>query len=122
MIKSEGDSPSSRRASSVLSVYSASALGEATVLNVNEVAPPSTETVEEETCSPLLKKHKMQFSRNEEDFCEMDDMYENDALNAETEQFCVADVRRRLADHLNTPKKMFSRDPEDPSGWFDLHC
>lgn len=31
-------------------------------------------------------------------------------------KFCVADVRKRLNDHLHTPKKMFHRDPEDPSG------
>lgn len=31
-------------------------------------------------------------------------------------KFCVADVRKRLNDHLHTPKKMFRRDPEDPSG------
>ena len=31
-------------------------------------------------------------------------------------KFCVADVRKRLNDHLDTPKKMFHRDPEDPSG------
>ena len=30
--------------------------------------------------------------------------------------FCVADVRKRLREHLHTPKKMFLRDPEDPSG------
>ena len=34
----------------------------------------------------------------------------------ESEQFCVADVRKRLRDHLHAPKKMFRRDPEDPSG------
>lgn len=31
-------------------------------------------------------------------------------------QFCVADVRKRLKDHSHTPKKLFRRDPEDPSG------
>lgn len=31
-------------------------------------------------------------------------------------KFCVADVRKRLREHLHTPKKMFLRDPEDPSG------
>ena len=36
--------------------------------------------------------------------------------NKEKVQFCVADVRKRLDDHLYMPKKMFSRDPEDPSG------
>lgn len=35
---------------------------------------------------------------------------------AEVVQFCVADVRKRLNDHLGTPKKLFHRDPEDPSG------
>lgn len=34
----------------------------------------------------------------------------------ESEQFCVADVRKRLRDHLHAPKKMFGRDPDDPSG------
>ena len=31
-------------------------------------------------------------------------------------QFCVADVRKRLNEHSHIPKKMFQRDPEDPSG------
>lgn len=34
----------------------------------------------------------------------------------DTVQFRVADVRKRLNNHSHTPKKMFNRDPDDPSG------
>ena len=30
--------------------------------------------------------------------------------------FCVGDVRKRLTQHSSAPKKMFQRDPNDPSG------
>ena len=31
-------------------------------------------------------------------------------------QFCVGDVRKRLSQHSVVPKKIFQRDPQDPSG------
>lgn len=38
-------------------------------------------------------------------------------LNDDEEvNFCVSDVRKRLKDHSHVPRKLFSRDPEDPSG------
>jgi hypothetical protein len=30
--------------------------------------------------------------------------------------FCVGDVRKRLTQHSSAPRKMFQRDPNDPSG------
>ena len=30
--------------------------------------------------------------------------------------FCVGDVRKRLTQHSTAPRKMFQRDPNDPSG------
>ncbi len=49
---------------------------------------------------------------------EIEDLYNHHPAEEEQqkEQFCVADVRKRLTDHLKTPRKMFKRDPEDPSG------
>lgn len=117
MIRSEGDSPSPCRAVSMPSIDSFSdAPSEVPTASSYGTLPPSEEAVEEESCTPLSKKHKMQLS--EEAFpSEMDDMYDGEkTLDEEVEQFCVADVRRRLSDQLNTPKKMFRRDPEDPSG------
>lgn len=115
MIKSEGDSPSSCRASSMLSLHGISG-----ALTSDDAIP--SEALEEEAGAPLSKKLKMLPSRNEETFpSEVDDMYEsngslNKGVEQGAEQFCVADVRKRLTDHLNTPKGMFNRDPEDPSG------
>ena len=34
------------------------------------------------------------------------------------EIFCVADVRRRLNDHLFSIHKKLDRDPDDPSGLY----
>ena len=45
----------------------------------------------------------------------------DNAQSEEIVQFCVADVRKRLNDHLYIPKKMFKRDPEDPSGKNEFH-
>ena len=33
-----------------------------------------------------------------------------------TTNFCVGDVRKRLTQHSSAPRKMFQRDPNDPSG------
>ena len=37
-------------------------------------------------------------------------------IQHEKTKFCVADVRKRLGESLESPKKHLSRDPEDPSG------
>ena len=37
-------------------------------------------------------------------------------IEEEQMAFCVGDVRKRLTQHSSAPKKMFQRDPNDPSG------
>jgi hypothetical protein len=41
-----------------------------------------------------------------------------EVIQHEKTNFCVADVRKRLGESLQSPKKQLSRDPEDPSGWW----
>ena len=43
-------------------------------------------------------------------------------IEEEQTDFCVGDVRKRLTQHSSAPKKMFQRDPNDPSGVFVCVC
>ena len=104
-MKSEGDSPSSCRAESSLSLTNliSGVSGEVS-------GTPPTEALEEAGSKMVLGDSSEQASSEE-----MEDMCPSPGAEALDEEFCVADVRRRL-DNLSAPKKIFKRDPEDPSG------
>jgi len=104
-VKSEGDSPISCRAESSLSLSNliSGASG--------EVSGNSPTDVLEEAGSKMAVGDNSEQASCEE----MEDICHSPGAEVLDEEFCVADVRRRLG-NLSTPKKIFKRDPEDPSG------
>lgn len=118
-VKSEGDSPSSCRAESTPSLPTVTVDGPSEVSqNVpsDEVSAQSERLFDENPVGSVLKKEMVLLNYSDDPGCEeVEDIYDNPE-DEHDEQFCVADVRKRLTAHLNTPKKMFKRDPEDPSG------
>lgn len=105
---SEETSPFSSRASSVLSLHNPSSVGNHEVATRPELLAYKEATLHGISGKKLLAHHV--HSRDES------------STDDDTVQFCVADVRKRLKDHLHVPKKMFQRDPEDPSGMCNYSC
>lgn len=90
-VRSEETSPLSTRASSIPSLHEESGAAE-----VYQTERQESVIVSKEESSTSVENSEMGTEENVE--------------------FCVADVRKRLKDNLHAPKKMFQRDPEDPSG------
>ncbi len=110
-VKSEETSPTSTRTSSMPSLN--------VLCDSSEVYNRSPQSRSRKLES-LSQHNKLDGARSKGDATSSskteDRNYVSTDEDEEMARFCVADVRKRLISHLHTPKKLFSRDPEDPSG------
>lgn len=104
-VSSEETSPFSTHASSIPSLHELS----------DDSVPAASRLNERATFRPQLTSDTSHEKRRE---TSLDHHLSLDKQHTGGIKFCVADVRKRLNDHMQTPKKMFNRDPEDPSGMY----
>lgn len=127
-VRSVETSPVSTRTSSIPSLYELSDASEfcseqsKTSLDSKLESPPHAMATEGPSFQQNLDAPCFSPSKRPEFKTSLPNLLiSSEVQDEERVQFRVADVRKRLNDHLYTPKKIFRRDPEDPSGEHHTH-